>query len=137
MGLVIDTNVFIAAERQNFNLASLADYEHYGDAYIAAISVSELLAGVYLAKTPALRTRRSGFVEAVIARMPVLDFTEEIARACAGIYARFLHPRSKPSGNVHDLQIAATAVAHGFAVLTNNRDDFKKVPGLVVECPAG
>ncbi|MGH8426768.1 MAG: type II toxin-antitoxin system VapC family toxin [Gammaproteobacteria bacterium] len=136
MGLVIDTNVFIAAEQQSFSLASLADYEHYGSAYIAAISVSELLAGVYLAKTPALRMRRAAFVEAVIARMPVLDFTEAVARAYAEIYARFLRPRNKPSSNVHDLQIAATALAHGFAVLTSNRDDFKKVPGLVVECPS-
>lgn len=32
-----------------------------------------------------------------------------------------------------DLWIAATALAHGDTVLTNNVDEFKRVPGLVVE----
>lgn len=135
MGLVIDTNVFIDAENKRFDLAKLTDFAHYGEAYIAAITVSELLTGVHLATDPAQRVQRSAFVEGLIVRMPVLDFTEEVARTYAELYAYFLRPRSQVKGNVHDLQIAATAVTHGFAVLTSNVDDFKKIPGLVVECP--
>ncbi|MGH8224569.1 MAG: type II toxin-antitoxin system VapC family toxin [Gammaproteobacteria bacterium] len=135
MGLVIDTNVFIVAEQKHFDMASLGDLAHYGGSFMAAISVSELLAGVHLAKTPALRVRRAAFVENMIAHIPVLDFTEAVARTYAELYAHFLRPRSRIKGNVHDLQIAATALTHGFAVLTSNRDDFRKVPGLVIECP--
>lgn len=136
MGLVIDTNVFINVENKRFDLSRLADFTHYGEAYIAAITVSELLTGVHLAKTPVQRIRRSAFVESLIVRLPVLDFTEEVARAYAELYAFFLRPRSQVKGNVHDLQIAATAIAHGFAVLTANAGDFRKIPGLIVECPA-
>lgn len=135
MGLVIDTNVFIDVENQRFPLERLADFAHYGEAYIAAITVSELLTGAHLAKTPTQRVQRSAFVESLIVRLPVLDFTEEVARTYAELYAHFLRPRSQMKGNVHDLQIAATAISHGFAVLTSNVDDFKRVPGLPIECP--
>jgi predicted nucleic acid-binding protein len=33
----------------------------------------------------------------------------------------------------NDLWIAATALAHGHGIVTNNRDEFSRVPGLVVE----
>lgn len=136
MGLVIDTNVFIDAERGRIDLAALSAYAHYGGAYIAAITVAGLLAGVALAGTASLKVQRGAFAEAVIARMPVLDFTCEVARTYADIYAHALRASGRSSSNVHDLQIAATALARGHAVLTSNRDDFKTVPGLTVECPA-
>lgn len=81
--------------------------------------------------------QRSAFVEGLIGSMPVLDFTEAVARAYADLYAHFLRPRGQMKGRVHDLQIAATVIAHGFAVLTSNRDDFKEIPRLRVECPFG
>lgn len=135
MGLVIDTNVFIDVENKRFDLSRLAEFAHYGEAYIAAITVSELLTGVHLADTPTKRIQRSAFVESLIVRMPVLDFNEEVARTYAELYAFFLRPRSQIKGNVHDLLIAATAITHGCAVLTSNVEDFKKIPGLTVECP--
>jgi predicted nucleic acid-binding protein len=137
MGLVIDTNVFIDAQDGRFALERLAEFAHYGEGFIAAITVSELLAGVHLAATPAQRVQRSAFVEGVIGSVPVLDFTEAVARAYAELYAHFLRPRGQMKGRVHDLQIAATAIAHGFPVLTSNRDDFRQIPGLRVECPFG
>ncbi len=135
MGLVIDTNVFINAENNRFDLDTLAQYADYGEAYIAAVTVSELLTGVHMAKTTAIRVKRSAFVEGVLNGVPVLDFTEEVARTYAELYAHFLKKRAKPSSTVHDLQIAATAITFGYAVLTSNVGDFKKIPGLVTECP--
>ena len=37
--------------------------------------------------------------------------------------------------SAHDLQIAATAINYGYALLTNNRHDFQMIPGLIVESP--
>jgi predicted nucleic acid-binding protein len=135
MGLVIDTNVFIDAENGRFDLTALNDYTEYGEAFISAITVSELLTGVHMAKNTAIRIKRSAFVDAVLSGVPALDFTEEVARTYAELYAHFLKKRTKPSSTVHDLQIAATAITYGYAVLTSNVNDFKKVPGLIVECP--
>jgi len=60
-----------------------------------------------------------------------------VARTYAELYAHFLKIQSRVKGtfNVHDLQISATAVTHGFTVLTNNVKDFEKVPGLKVLKP--
>lgn len=137
MGLVIDTNVFIDVQNGRFTLERLTEFAHYGEGFIAAITVSELLAGVHLAITPAQRVQRSAFVEGLLGSMPVLDFTEAVARVYAELYAHFLRPRGQMKSRVHDLQIAATAIAHGFPVLTSNRDDFRQIPGLRVECPFG
>lgn len=135
MGLVIDTNVFIDVENGRVDLNSLDSFSDYGDAYIAAITVSELLTGVHLAKSANIRIQRSAFVEGIIAKMPVLEFNEEVARCYGDLYAHFLRPRAKASTNVHDLQIAATCIAHGYAVLTSNVADYKKVPGLEIVQP--
>jgi len=135
LGLIVDTNVFIDAENGRFDLNVLSQYGHYGETYIAAITVSELLTGIHMAKTAAVRVRRSAFVEGVLNGVPALDFTPEIARTYAELYAHFLKKRTRPGSNVHDLQIAATAITYGHAVLTSNEDDFKRIPGLTVERP--
>jgi len=135
MGLVIDTNVFIDAENGRFDLQSLTNYAHYGEVFIATITVSELLTGIHMARNTATRVRRSAFVEQILSAVPTLDFTAEIARTYAELYAFFLKKTTRPGRNVHDLQISATAITYGYAVLTSNVDNFKKVPGLIVECP--
>lgn len=135
MGLVIDTNVFIDAENGRLELNNLPALFGYGGAFVAAITVSELLVGVRMAKSADIRVRRSAFVEGIIIRIPMLEFTEEVARSYADLYAHVLRTRAKPASNVHDLQIAATAICYGYPVLTSNVDDFKNVPGLKVETP--
>lgn len=135
MGLVIDTNIFIDAENGRLDLSNLDDFSDYGEAYIAAITISELLTGVHLAKTTDIRIQRAAFVEGIIAKIPVLEFNEEVARCYGELYAHFLKPRAKANTNVHDLQIAATCIAHGYAVLTSNVTDYKKVPGLKIIQP--
>ncbi len=133
MGLVLDTNIFIDAENGRFDLSKLSSLSHYGGAYIAAVSISELLVGVHLAKNASIRVKRSAFVEGIIGKMPVLDFNEDVARVYAEVYSHVINPRTKKEGNVHDLQIAATAITYGYPVLTNNITDFKKIPGLILE----
>jgi predicted nucleic acid-binding protein len=76
MGLVIDTNVFIDAENGRVNLNDL-DFSDYGDAFIMAVTVSELLSCVHLARTADRRIQRSAFAEGIIANIPVLAFNEE------------------------------------------------------------
>ncbi|MCK5425707.1 MAG: PIN domain-containing protein [Emcibacter sp.] len=117
MGLVIDTNIFIGAENGRLDLESLDALSNYSEAYIAAVTVSELLTGVHLAKKPDIRIQRSAFVEGVIAKIPILEFNEEVARCYSELYVHSL--KAKEGINTHDLQIAATCIVHGFSLLTS------------------
>ena len=74
-------------------------------------------------------------MEGIIANIPVLAFNEEVARCYGELYAHFLKPRAKANANVHDLQIAATCIAYGCALLTSSAADYKKVPGLDIVQP--
>lgn len=104
--------------------------------FIAAVTVAELLTGVKLAKTPESAMRRHVFVESVLSTIPALDFDTEIARTYAELYAQALAQGLRSNLNVHDLQIAATALVHGHSLLTANVDDFKNIASLRVLSPA-
>ncbi|MES9881360.1 MAG: PIN domain-containing protein [Sedimenticola sp.] len=133
MGIVVDTNVFIDAENGRLDLASLlAGDDHY---FLAAITVSELLTGVALAKNPADRIHRLTWSESIIETMPILSFDLDVARTYAEMYAYQLKHSRRQSLSVHDLQIAATAIVHDYAVLTSNAGDFKQIPGLRLLTP--
>jgi tRNA(fMet)-specific endonuclease VapC len=94
---------------------------------ISVITVSELLHGVHRA-SGAQRTRRSAFVEHLLAGMRAIEITERIARVHADVWAQ-LAAKGQLIGS-HDLWIAATALAHGMALATGNVDEFQRVPGL-------
>ncbi|MBL0700382.1 MAG: type II toxin-antitoxin system VapC family toxin [Desulfosarcina sp.] len=127
MGLILDTNVFIYSERSG-NPIDFSKWENYGDVYISSITVSELLVGVHYANSDARKTRRSAFVESVLAKISVLSFNTQEARVHAGLFAT-LAKQGQIIG-AHDLIIASTAIVHNCAVLTENIKEFERVPGL-------
>jgi predicted nucleic acid-binding protein len=129
LGLIVDTGVFIAFERTSRPI-DLSKWEQPGDVYISVITVSELFMGVYRADTEARRANRLAFVASIIEIISSLDFTSEIARLHAELHA-YLAKRGQLIG-AHDLIIAATARQHGLPVLTNNFDEFSRIPGLHV-----
>ena len=127
MGLILDTNVFIHSERSG-KLIDFSKWEKYGDVYISSITASELLVGVHYAQTQVQCIRRSAFVESILAKIPILNFDVEEARVHASLFAN-LAMQGKIIG-AHDLIIAATAIVHNCAVLTENTREFERVPGL-------
>ncbi|HEX2573808.1 MAG TPA: PIN domain-containing protein [Polyangia bacterium] len=131
MGALIDTSIFVAAERGQFDLeAELA--KRSGDWFgLATISAAELLEGVYLADTTNRRENRRTIVERIISTLPVVPFDVAIAREYARL--RALLRKAGASVGVHDLQIAATALALGQAVATRDEKSFPRIPGLEVE----
>jgi tRNA(fMet)-specific endonuclease VapC len=129
MGLIVDTNVFIAFEKAESSI-DFSAWEPSEEVYISAVTVSELLMGVHRANTEDRRKRRSAFVEAVIAGIGALDFTTSVARIHAEIHADLMR-RGQMIG-AHDLIIAATARCHDLGLLTNNVSEFSRVPGLQV-----
>lgn len=83
---MLDTGILIRAEKNN-NSIDFGKWEAYGEVYISAITVTELLIGVHRADTQTRKIKRSTFVEAIIHAIPILDFTAESARTHAEIYA--------------------------------------------------
>lgn len=126
--VVLDTGVIIAFERGQFDIDTVLGAD---DAAIAAITAMELLVGVERADE-ANRQRRAIHVEAVLASVPIIDYTVEIARVHARLNAQAMRlgrPRS-----AYDMIIAATAVADGRTLVTADAAaDFAGVDGLAVD----
>lgn len=126
MAVLIDTDVLVDLERDTGNRALEAALGEQ-DRAVSVITVSELLHGVHRAEG-SRRAQRSAFVEHLLAGLPAIPITAPIARVHAVIWAD-MAGAGQPIGG-HDLWIAATALAHGFALATGNRADFERVPGL-------
>lgn len=134
MALLIDSSVFIALERRRQPLSVLGMVAGQDEAVaLAAITVSELLAGAYRADTPERRTRRQVFVASVLEVIPVFPFDIRVARTHARLWAQ-LAGIGQTIG-AHDLLIAATALTYGYSVLTDNVREFQRVPDLEVRQP--
>ncbi len=129
MGLVIDTDVWVLAEKSSSSL-DLSRWTSYGGAYMSAVTASELLVGVERANTAEHKAQRGAFVEYLLANIPVLDFSLPVGRTHARLLAAL--PKNLTAG-AHDALIAATAVHHGYALLTRNVADFNIFSGLKVE----
>jgi tRNA(fMet)-specific endonuclease VapC len=129
MGLMVGTSVFITFEKTG-KVIDLSPWDQSESVYVSVVTVSELLIGVHRANTEERRQRRSVFVEAVASGIGVLDFTIGSARVHAEIYAE-LAKKGQMIG-AHDLMIAATARHHDLSILTDNVEEFSRVPGLRV-----
>lgn len=130
MGVVVDTSVLIGLERRRLTLDYLSLDEPMA---LSAISVSEMLVGAYRSDTLRRRDMRAAFLELVLERVDVLPFDAAAARIHAEMTASLIS-RGQRIG-VHDALIAATAMARGYGVLTDNLRDFGRVPGLDVRRP--
>lgn len=131
MGLMVDSSVLIAAERGRFDLPGFFRARSMESFFLAAITASELLHGVERANSPERREKRSRYVEALLGRIPVMDFDLSVARKHAIVWAT-LEKLGLPIG-AHDLLIAATALSGGHSLATLNQAEFSQVPGLALE----
>jgi predicted nucleic acid-binding protein len=101
---------------------------------LAAITVSELLFGLHRAVTASQRARRQSFIDETLAAFPVFPFDEHVAMIHARIWANLSGAGARVG--THDFIIAATALHHSFALLTENVREFRRVEGLEVRTPA-
>jgi tRNA(fMet)-specific endonuclease VapC len=129
VGSLIDTGVFIAAERGRLDLKAVLAEVSGEPIGISAITAAELLDGVNRAD-PAHRRQRESIVEDILARFPVLAFDLSTAR----VYGTLLTERARLGRPIapHDLLIAATAMSLGYRVVTRDRRSFPEIAGLDV-----
>ena len=131
MGILIDSSILIAHERGRLDIAAHLEGRENEEFFVSVVTASELLPGVHRAQNASMRARRSAFVEALLERFPLLGIELSTARTHARLWAD-LAAAGTPVGP-NDLWLAATAVAHGLALVTVNLREFRRVPGLDVE----
>ena len=130
MGVVVDTSLFIAAERGRFDWLGFHSQLGAEPLYLTVITLAELLHGAERADTPERRATRRQFIAEVEARYPLLPFGRGEAIEYAALWAE-LSARGALIGT-HDLQIAAIARRSGCRVATLNSAEFGRVPNLEV-----
>jgi tRNA(fMet)-specific endonuclease VapC len=115
--LILDTGVVVAAVRGHLEVGQGGIGEH-DDVALPAVAVAEYLCGVELDDDPARRAAQTAFLDDLLATVPVIDYTVDIARHHAVLLA---HTRrtGRPRG-AHDLVIAASARATGRILLTTD-----------------
>jgi tRNA(fMet)-specific endonuclease VapC len=134
MGLILDSSVIIAAERRGDTVEQFIErvVNATGDqeAALSAVGLTELIHGLYRAKTPAIRLRRESFLNELLADLAVYPYTKETA-----MLAGKLDGEQQSKGVVipfGDLLVGATALSLGYSVLTINFRDFHRIPGLSI-----
>jgi tRNA(fMet)-specific endonuclease VapC len=128
MAALIDSCVLIDIERGRFRLE---DLETFGPAVVSTITIGELAMGIELMPSASKRARAATFLDTVTRLLPPVPVDESIARVY-GQLASDLRRRGMTIGT-HDTWIAATAVAQGHAVVTDNIQHFECVEGLTVQ----
>ena len=129
---MIDTSALVAVERLGIDLDQSLGELAEEIAVIPAIVYAELQVGVRLADTPARAASRRARIEALVSRLPVVEFDRAIAERWAELFALLTRAGSMIPAN--DLSIAATAVHLGYAVLLGPKGErhYEKVRGLRV-----
>ncbi len=128
MGLILDTSFVILAEREaRRGVSARADgflAQRANETFFITFTVvGELACGQSA-------SARSDW-ERLCRPYPVLPWTAEIAWRYGEVY-RALSVKGQLIG-ANDMWIAATALAHGFGLVTSNQGEFSRVPGLRVE----
>jgi predicted nucleic acid-binding protein len=127
MAIILDTDVIIRGEKGTFDLHGWLTLHPTEEIEIAAITVAELWHGVERAVAER-RTPRQAYLETVFTFVPVIPYTDEIAREHARIWAE-AEAAGKLTG-YYDLSVAATARHRGSHLTTFNRRHFEHIQGL-------
>ncbi len=130
MATLVDSSVLIAAQRGQLDPEKILETHADVGLALAAVTASELIAGVHGLRSSARKARAEAFVETLLRAMPVVPFDA----ICARTHARLLEDltRRRVRVGAHDLLIGATAIAGGFSVATRERRGFTKIRDLDV-----
>lgn len=123
--VILDTGTLIAIERGKLDVDAVLGAD---DAAIASVTAMELLVGVERANETR-RQARSVRVEAVLASLPIEDYTLSVARIHARLIVEAMSKGKQRSA--YDLMIAATAAATSrILITTDGKAEFDELPGV-------
>jgi len=110
-----DTSVFIGLEAERFDASRFSGFE-WG---ISVITLGELRLGVLQAKDPDSASRRLSTYQ-LAQRFEALTVDEQVSDAWALLVSRLRAEGRKAP--INDSWIAATAIAHGIPIVTQDAD---------------
>lgn len=124
-GYLLDTNICLYFLNQvltsgGFGLVSTAIDQ--GEVALSVVSQIELLGFAFPSQSEQIIT------EQFVADMPILSLTDTIVQQIIAI-------RRKHKIKLPDAMIAATAIEHGFTLVTRNIADFKSIANLALIDP--
>ena len=99
------------------------------EVFVSSITVAEMEYGA--SKSQYREKNRQAMLNFFASFGSILDFTTEDTEAY-GIIRAYLEKIGKVIGP-YDMQIAAQGLARNLTVITNNYDEFSRIPGLKVE----
>jgi tRNA(fMet)-specific endonuclease VapC len=132
MAIILDADVIISGEKGAFDLPSWLSSMPNDNFEIAAITVAELWHGVERASR-SHKARRRQYLEAIVAGLPIIPYTEQTAYQHARIWAE-LEASGKMIG-YYDVVLAATALERDGRLATFNQRHFSQVRGLNLILP--
>ena len=125
---MLDTDIMIYTFKNRPARVREVFKQHSGQMAISAVTLGELIYGAEKSSQP---ERNLNDIEGMTARLEVLPF-DDLAALHFGQVRAELAKAGTPIGP-YDLMIAGHARASGLVLVSNNVDEFKRVPGLRIE----
>ena len=119
-----DTSVFIGLEATRFDASRFDDFE-WG---VSAVTLGELRLGVLQAENPEAASRRLSTYQ-LAQQFEALTVDEAVSEAWALLISRLRAAGRRAP--INDSWIAATAIAHGVPIVTQD-SDYDDMPGVEV-----
>jgi predicted nucleic acid-binding protein len=134
VGLILDSSVLVAEERQGRNareaLAEIAVHARGEDVAVSVVTLIELAHGVARANTLERKAARWQFLNELIIALPVHPVTVSVALRTGQIDGQITAQGMRLP--LSDLLIGVTALELGYRVATGNVRHFRMVPGLEI-----
>ena len=134
MGLVLDSSVLIAAERDkrlvSLLLATREVRYSVTEFFLSSVTIMELEHGCHRANSPQSALKRRSYLDEILAIIPVAPFTCEMGVLAGKIEAEMR--KTVVAIATADLLIGVTALHGGHGVVTTNLRHFRRIPGLAV-----
>ena len=119
-----DTSIFVGLEATRFDVSRFADFE-WG---VSALTLGELRLGVLQAQNPEAASRRLSNYQ-LAQRFEALTVDEAVSEAWALLISGLRAAGRRAP--INDSWIAATAIAHGVPIVTQD-SDYDAMPGVEV-----
>ncbi len=132
MAVVVDTSFLVEIERETLDPSYVGPLLKGlpANSVVSVVSLMELRMGALSADSDARKQARERFAQHLRDFVRVLSVGEDEAMAAAEIMVSLR--RSGQRIGERDLLIAATAIANGHSLITLNRSEFERVPGLTL-----